>query len=676
MQDQLLKDGPLYSLFAKDGTNITAESWPKMVEEKKTEVIHLMLVDHQGAPGMNRLLVTYFDNEGNEMIRNSDSSSDTSSIFSSDEDESSSTNSSNSTTSDLGNVAAVVDKLRRLHGKLQEAKTHEKSKKTGHINTLIATLEDRILALAAEGSAVDTSRQQYPAERKAKASNPDRHVRWQQSSDDSSQSAKAGDNDPEGAANLGADVRDEGLDPSFITDDPTYRRRGSATEASTYSTPGRLESEKESRPSIKEGNRSERSTSRPRSTALNHENSRSTSDLSLDGAKHRGRATQHISIHDRNRSVSQPRRRHVEQFDYYAASRPSSRPRSLLQNTLPLSQASSIPVSPQLRWESVRSRVLGGQIHSREDDIYYKPSDKQIARSRWDFVRSKILEGGSLGLNNHGAVQRLPEDGPSPSNADSDPVGATPSPHIETLDPQLNSKLDVTNSHLAESAQPKPKKREMLKKQLHEGKPMFKKFIRLALGKALATPKLNTPTIANEVSISRSLKESRDLPMFLWPTKHEPPKVNKLDSRMLASLAGPEQSNNENFLQTLIEGERAAVTPESGDFILHTLLAEVHGNLKKHKRASPEYAALYEKIINKSFGDMNSFMDNLKHFRSHGQNNSIDDESQRTSGLTPTKMSIFDSAVSILNAFVPEGYDAPVISKYWGALYSLLQEKV
>ena len=43
--------------------------------------------------------------------------------------------------------------------------------------------------------------------------------------------------------------------------------------------------------------------------------------------------------------------------------------------------------------------------------------------------------------------------------------------------------------------------------------------------------------------------------------------------------------------------------------------------------------------------------------------------------LKEARMAIRDVAGRILYAFVPEGYEAAVVSKYWGAIYQIIDQR-
>ena len=50
----------------------------------------------------------------------------------------------------------------------------------------------------------------------------------------------------------------------------------------------------------------------------------------------------------------------------------------------------------------------------------------------------------------------------------------------------------------------------------------------------------------------------------------------------------------------------------------------------------------------------------------------LDESEEDELGLLRQKQRLFVLATSLLRSFVPPGYDADIVSKYWGAVYVLL----
>ena len=163
IRDQLLRGGRLYELVTEDGAPVTAETWPTMIENERSEVIRLQLVDNEAK--YNRLLVTYCDAEGNEIPYESDSSSDASSLFSLDDVESDATDYSTSNVATFDRIPPTLNKLQSLRGKLERAKSRGDEKRIESLRDhKIPSLEDRILALVA----ADLERERNPTSHNSK----------------------------------------------------------------------------------------------------------------------------------------------------------------------------------------------------------------------------------------------------------------------------------------------------------------------------------------------------------------------------------------------------------------------------------------------------------------------------------------------------------------------------
>lgn len=694
IRDQLLKGGPVYQLVvARDGTAVNAEKWSKLVEETKTEVIHLKLVDNESVS--NRLLFTYCDDEGNEVTVDSDESSDTSPTFSSDDGEDSDA-SGFSTSSDTNstNLTRAVDRLRSLQAKLRAAESKGDAKKVEDLNEhKIPAQEEKILEQAAAGLDLE-----MPIEKNAQRR---------------SRTIIPGPYGPPSRSSYGVD-----LDPPLS---PTERHRA------------RLRSRS-------------RSTSRARNVKNRAAFSSSAYDLSFEEPFVRGRASQPWIIHDRNHSS--PRSHHFKDVDYDIVPRVRPRIRSHMPNAHSLSRISTLPTHPRSGWDLLRSRVRDKQLPglrssptsplTDSNDVYYRPSEKQLARSYWDLVRSSILEGGIHKLRNAESAKKEEKvtGRAEPSAAsttdkakkglsrlsrlsdvlDGSPNGSTTvSP--TTLDPPVSfgppkaahiPANGVSGVSQSETDPTKPKK-VLFSKESLESKPKLRRLIKLAQKESSFSPKTAASPAALEVWSPVLADPSSDLPIFLWSTEHQ--QIENVDlaqkfPQLLNTTRGPIlQSSPQKSAEEI---KQVIHTSKKEELILHAVMAEVHVALKKPKRLKPEYAVLYEKTAEKTYTDVASSMNAIKNARTGVTELAAVDErnfsksvsqSRRaslafadlplrqinsnrsvasTSGqndLESIKLGIFDLASKILLAFVPKGYDAPVISKYWGALHKLLVEK-
>ena len=687
IRDQLLRNGPVYQLVvASDGSLVTADKWSKLVEETKTEVIHLRLVDKESLD--SRLLVTYYDNEGNEVIIDSDNSTDTSSTSSSDDDDdddddredidASEPSHSNGTTS--SDMSRVIRDLRRLRAKLQGAESKGNAKKVEDLKRhKIPALEEKLLELTATGLNLESSAEEDDR-RKTKVIVPGphnhRHYAGHRIDHDSPLS-------------------------------PTEKHRARTRPRS-------------------------RSTSRARLVKGATAFSGSTYDLSMEESSARGRPIQPWAVHSRDHSGS--RSRYFRSVDYEATSRARPRLRSHMPNPHSLSRASTLSTHSRSRWDLLRSRVRDRQLPglrpplTDSNDIYYRPSEKQLARSYWDLVRSSVIDGGIYKLRDAedakkkevidrakastattndkqmgslGSLKKL-SDVPDRLRKDSSTISPlTINPPASLIPPKTQgvSAKGILGANQGGTDPAKPKKVLFSKDNL-QGKPKWKKLIKLAQEESTMLPTMTTSSTARDNSSPISAHLAGDLPIFLWSTEHQPPERGHLVSKATQS---PNIAETPSSLQkSADELKQTILTSKTDELILHAVLAEVHIALKKPKKGAPEYAELYEKTAEKTYADVVSSVNAIRNARINTTDgaaaeeqkvNTLFSKSRRASvafarrqsessrslvsmsgrdDLGSVKVEVFDLARAILLAFVPQGYEAPVIFKYWGALHILL----
>lgn len=686
IRDQLLKGGPVYQLVvAGDGSLVDADRWSKLVEETKTEVIQLKLVDNESVD--HRLLVTYYDDEGNEITRDLDDSANASSSSSSDDDEgdSDASGSSISSGTSSNDMSRAIDRLRSLQANFREAEATGDAKRAEDLKELkIPLLEKRLLALAAAGLDLDTSTEEE-APKRAQISFPEPYDRRSRSSHRIDPNSSLGPTD-------GHRVR---LEPRL------------------------------------------RSTSRTRMAKGGTAFSGSSYDLSAEEASAQGRPVQPWTFHDENHSSF--RSGHFRDVNYDTPARARPRMRSHMPEPHTLSRASTLATSSRSRWDLLRSRVRDRQLPGLRtsmidsDDIYYRPSEKQLARSYWDLVRSSVLERGIYKLRDaEGAIN-------NEEFADLDESSTT-----RTLNKQerglssVDTSYDIHNrSRNSSTVSPttkdlpasfvapeivnipakgilganqsgkdltKPKKVFFSDNSL-QSKPKLKRLIKLAQGGSAVLPKIATSPAALEFSSPISAHPTTDLPIFLWSTEYKPPETINV------TLNHPQLSpvvETPSSLQTSAEGQKQMIhTSKTNELILHALLREVHVALKKPKRGAPEYAKLYERTEEKSYSDVVSLVNTIRNAKNNvtdgaatweqtaknsvshsrraslafaGATRRLSESARSVTGMLSRddvgriKLEVFDLARTILLAFVPKDYEASVISKYWGALHSLLSK--
>lgn len=692
IRDQILKGGPVYQLIlASDESAVNAERWAKLVEETKTEVIHLKLVDKESV--FNGLLVTYCDDEGNEVLIDSDDSSDNSPIFSSDDGEDSDASES-SLSSDMSShsVARAIDRLRALQAKLREAEDKGNAEKVENFKEhKIPALEEKLLQLTAAGLHLDTSTEEYDR-RGPRVTIREPYEHWPRSD------LEANHNPPLS---------------------PTERKQA------------RLRS-------------SSRSSSRPRLTKRGNTFSSSVYDSPFERPPARRHATQDLIIHDSNHSGFHSR--DFRDIDYNSSPRAGPRRRSHMPSSHSLSRTSTLPTHSRSGWDVVRSRLRDRQLpglrnrpispRTSKTDIYYRPSEKQLARSYWDLVRSSVLDGGIHKLRDAEnakkdegvtspteisaaiTVDKQANDLTNPDSL-SDALDVSPKSSstalATTLDPPTSFGApkaphlppnDVPGRSQSDHDPIKPKKVLFPKPDL-KSKPKLKRLIKLAQKESPLLPKVATSAAGPELSSPVSVGATTDLPIFLWSTEHQQFESDRLTQRPPKSPNADEARTFKSFLRKPAEEIKKAIrTSRPEELILHALLAEIHAALKKPKKMSPEYAVLYEKTAEKSYTDIASSMNAIRNAKTGAAASPVQEwnvnkavnnlrraslalaggpirrtDSNRlvasTSGqedLATIRLGIFDLASKILFAFVPKGYDAHVISKYWGALHKMLKK--
>ncbi len=649
IRDQLLRSGPLYELVTEDGVPVTAESWPKMIENERSEVIRLKLVDNEAVS--NRLLVTYCDADGNEMPYESDSSSDASSSFSFDDVEGDATDYSSSNIPKFDRIAPAEHKLQSLRGKLEQAKARGDLERIESLRDhKIPTLEDRILALIA----VDLDR-----ERNKTTHNPKR--------------------------------------ARIAMPEPYEHRRGSS---------GRIRENSVTSAAVGHASRRRsrsRSGSRPRLYRGVSHYFQPIHDLSLNEPDPRTRLKRPPLPYSRSKSFSQPQ----SMFgDYSFPPRSGEASRRQSYATIAPSRLTISPgplPSSRSRWDMVRSRVLNGPAFSTTNtpispktdkkDIYYKPSNKQLARSRWEFLRAQILTGTDISRSNGQPTEQDSVEPASPgvreklANAMKLMLGdETPgSPKIGSA---LSNPIGVQKDQAAEQQS----KRVKFTKGSLEAKPKLKRLITRA-NKEVS--KLTSPHVATTPPI-RTLRspivptETQNLPIFLWSTVHKPASVPEISLASKVASIGLSQSTDRALLDNVAADAKNTTSKE--ELILRTVVLEIHANLRKPKKVPAEYADLYEQIAEKTVADVIGLIAAMD------SDDSQINESERVNGFTllnspgietPTNIdsvetrkrlkdarsAIRDVASQILYAFVPEGYEAAVVSKYWGAIYQIINQR-
>lgn len=651
IRDQLLRGGPLYELVTEDGVAVTAETWPTMIENERSEVIRLKLVDNEAKS--NRLLITYCDAEGNEIPYESDSSSDASSLFSHDDVESDATDYSTSNAPKFDRIPPALDKLQSLRGKLERAKSQGDDKRIESLRDhKIPTLEDHILALVA----ADLERE------KNKASHNSKEARF---------AMPEHNGHPRGSS-------------------------GHTREHIVLSAAAGHGSRRRSRSRSGSG-------SGPRlSRGVSHY-FQPTHDLSLNEPDPRTRPKRPPIAYNRSKSFSQPQSIFGD-YSFPPRSGDASRRQSYATIAPSHLTIPSGPLPPsRSHWDTIRSRVFHGPAFDATStptspktdtkDIYYKPSNKQLARSRWEFLRNHILAGTDISQSNGQPTKQGSVEPASPrvreklANAMKlmlgDETPGSPKTASAPSNP-LSVQKDQPGEHLI--------KRVKFSKRSQEAKPKLKRLITRAHKEVSKLTSPHAATAAPTETLKSPIvpTEAQDLPIFLWSTVHKPASVPEISLKSKAASMARLPSTDQALLENVAANVKKNTSKE--ELILRTVVLEIHANLRKPKKVPREYADLYEQIVGKTIADVTGLTAAMD------SDDSRTNDTDRTAGLTPlnspeittttnidsvetrkrlkdARAAIRDVASQILYAFVPEGYEAAVVSKYWGAIYQIINQK-
>lgn len=651
IRDQLLRGGPLYELVTEDGVAVTAETWPTMIENERSEVIRLKLVDNEAKS--NRLLITYCDAEGNEIPYESDSSSDASSLFSHDDVESDATDYSTSNAPKFDRIPPALDKLQSLRGKLERAKSQGDDKRIESLRDhKIPTLEDRILALVA----ADLERE------KNKTSHNSKEARF---------AMPEHNGHPRGSS-------------------------GHTREHIVLSAAAGHGSRRRSRSRSGSG-------SGPRlSRGVSHY-FQPTHDLSLNEPDPRTRPKRPPIAYNRSKSFSQPQSIFGD-YSFPPRSGDASRRQSYATIAPSHLTIPSRPLPPsRSHWDTIRSRVFHGPAFDATStptspktdtkDIYYKPSNKQLARSRWEFLRNHILAGTDISQSNGQPTKQGSVEPASPrvreklANAMKLMLGDETPGSPKTASAPSNP-LGVQKDHPGEHLI----KRVKFSKRSQEAKPKLKRLITRAHKEVSKLTSPHAATAAPTETLKSPIvpTEAQDLPIFLWSTVHKPASVPEISLKSKAASMARLPSTDQALLENVAANVKKNTSKE--ELILRTVVLEIHANLRKPKKVPREYADLYEQIVGKTIADVTGLIAAMD------SDDKWTNDTDRTAGLTPlnspeittttnidsvetrkrlkdARAAIRDVASQILYAFVPDGYEAAVVSKYWGAIYQIINQK-
>ena len=663
IRDQLLGSRLLYQLWTEDGVQVTAESWPKMVEN---ELIQLRLFDLRPSRA-------YGDGDSDEMPNESDSCSDCSSLFSSDDAESDATNDlfSYIPSFDSDEIAPAMDKLRSLREEL-EAMSQDDVKRLKNLKDCqIPALEKLILELiAADVSPGRNTTHTYVAPATNKLASLREELEQARSQGDVERLKSLEDYEipaweyvyekvMERVRIMRSDSYETGLGSSG------RRRRSASTSAEGGHPLGRR-------------SRSE-SSSQPRLSRDAPSYTQDTPFPALDEPNRRTWSSSHSIVYGRARSLSQP---HSILKDYSLSPRASRR--QLYATSGPSRLATPRNLSPTgSLWDSVRSRVLNGKGFSAattpilpnppNQDIYFEPSDKRLASSRRGSLR--VESGAGTGLS-QSKGQATEQDSVEP---------ALPGER-ENLASARESTLGEQERKLPDAATKgaKAKRRNKSVRFVQgdrETEPELKSPISRAHNEV---PSLTSPHVVTRAPMSSPMvpTETQVLPIFLWSTEPEAARrLQGADQSVLADVA-PDVHDNTS------KAER----------MLGAIMLDMDSKLKSPKVSSVDtgYAWLYDKTAERTIRDVVVLREAISSdggpikdtgkgkgftlLSSPESDTSISINSDETrkgpeEGLRGTSLALIDAAKQILSAFVTEGHRTPIVHKYWGAIHKIISQR-
>lgn len=715
---ELLNEGPSFQLVTKEKLPVTMDSWLQIMKKTTTGIIYMSLVDPHEI--FKRILVTYHKEETCEL----DNASDISSIIRYDRGNNSTetlissisdgrTSDSHTTVTSIAKTAAegksrnLADKLCGLRAKLQEAKAQVDWERVLALSHEIPILEDRILEWTAE--------------------NLRSELRLRDEKDvfeESEETLPASTGGCRGPPPTFAETS------SHISTDICLPESGSSSRS--RSRPRSISPCRRHELLIPAQELSMRASNPPRDTkrpSISYDNRR---NISPDRRTRYG--TSYSPLHSRGKP--RPRER-SSVYGFPSHSRAPLEPlasqsrwntvRSLVLNGQSFSRAPPQPLSP---WNEAKPGILNdrtengrgsqGLSSDSENSRRKRASEKCLARTPNDFSISQALRSYDRDFSQRG--DQINEEALN-SDISANKSGKLPDAVASSLRllktaralPDPLNPADDRAPQLQEDATPRRRNKGVAEGDRDkETRPTLRRLVALAYKAAAMFPGLNMGKNSADASDLFIAKDIEHVPIFLWPTEQKPsmiiitpqisPREKPVQQRAAPKLFSAKL--DEEPRGTVIEGQ-----------ILQTLLAEMHNNLRKPQipgNLSRECASLYEGTVGRSAIEVGKLIppkdrDNSeatvkqrelvtplsqrKWKRAEGEDydqigTSFGDS--RLSAGTPTpelvtehlreshalclQSDVFDLAGKVLHAFVPEGYDAPIVSKYWGAVHKLLRQ--
>ena len=703
---ELLNGGSAFQLVAEEDFLVTMESWLQVLE-KKTGIINMRLVDHHGR--LKSLLVTHIKGKAHK----SGVASDASSVIMEDRGDdatepppesisdgtSDTTLSSTASSTAEGKSKNLANKLYGLQAKLQEAKTQVDWERVLALSNEIPSLETRILEWTAENLRLELREKGDVFEE-----------------DEATSTASSGRRRGPQLASVVTSSRTS-IDGALPKSGSSSRSGSRSQSTSSFPNCEQLISARDPT-KASEVLRIAKQPSVTRSCRRNVSPAQNISyNSSFGPLRSSALSREHSYVSPRSWAPLQPlscqqsrwntRKLHESSGEYLARVSPQN---------LSSESRRNIKRSGVLSDRNENSRGSRGFSVYNEKDRGKLDSDNRPGRTRNNNIsQPPALRNHAQGPN-QGSDDIIGET--SRYDTPADRANKLPAvvadwlrlPKTVRAPPAPSDTVDNKEIHMEQSAMFKNQQNDGALKNLHNGaRPALRRLVNLVHKATAHFSHLNAGEKSADPPTLFIAKDTESVPIFLWPTKQKPasPQVN------VPRTYSVEQEENPTLFSAKLgdKAEESLNVSKMKEQVLQTLLAEVHNSLMKPRdprKLSREHAMFYEGTVGRTaieaaiLGPPESHENNEQISEStklttpmkQGRMERVDgDDSDRmmtaressgpSAGTHPPgshslqlKSNVFSLAGKMLHAFVPPGYDDPIISKYWGAVHKLLRQDV
>ena len=710
---ELLDGGPAFKLVTDEESLVTMYSWLDLVKTK-TGIIHIKIVDRQEK--FKRLLVTHHQEKAHE----SNVASDDSSIITDDrgndateqptdsisDGTSDTTISSTASSTAEGKSRNLANKLHSLQVKLQEAKTQVNWERVLALSNEIPSLEARILKWTAENLSSELREKGHVFEEDETTLPPSLDQPW--------------DAHPVFSRSLWRTSFNESLRSRS-----SLHSRSRSGCTSPFQRPEQLIPSSDVSMRASELIGSLKQSTVPRNSRRKVSPARDIPESSSLGSL-RPRAASRERSYVPSYSRAPLRRLSCQQSGW-----DTIRPHGLSSQAHSEALTQTLPkycrnFTRPGKLNDLHENRQGSRGLSFHDE---KQRGKLTSDKRSGTIRDNTFEPQALrdytkdvGQDCDEAVREISRNDSLANRANRLPAVVTDwlrLPKALRAPPAPDISLDASEIRTGESARSKQQHKDGAFENSHSGtRPVLRRLVNLIHKATAIFPHLNVGEESKNPSASFVANSKDALPIFLWPTKRKPFTVVTPSTKVPRPNSVIHEEATKSFSATLndtIEEEIKVSGME--EQVLQTLLADAHNSLMKPlnpRRTSLELAMFYQGTIgrnaieaeslvtpkgrvnnNRIFEKANSAtrVEQGKMERADGENSNLDATAVGRSGLSAgtsndmiehvpespvllLKSDVFVLAGNLLHAFVPAGYDAPVVSKYWGAVHKLLRQDV